>query len=299
MKKLRIFITGASGFVGRNILEQLGSKYEIAAPTHSELDLLDFGAVEKFFKEKEPFHLVIHTAVFGGNRKIPSTAEITNVNLRMFFNIVRCDKYFKKMVFLGSGIEYGKEKPIKLVSENDFDRRVPQDGFGFYKYLCGKYIESCDNIINLRLFGVWGKYEDHTIRFISNAICKTLFGLPITINQNVYFDYLFVDDFVKILDYFINCDPHYKSYNVGTGKRIDLLTIANKIRMLAGGKSEILVKHPGLGNEYTCNSARLLSEIGGFKFSDFDKSLEGLYRWYKGMKPKLSKEDFLDDHFKD
>ena len=38
----RILLTGGSGFIGRNILESnLAEKYEIIAPRHCELDLLD------------------------------------------------------------------------------------------------------------------------------------------------------------------------------------------------------------------------------------------------------------------
>ena len=31
---MKILVTGGSGFVGRNIAEQLGQKHEILAPTH-------------------------------------------------------------------------------------------------------------------------------------------------------------------------------------------------------------------------------------------------------------------------
>ena len=34
---MKIFITGGSGFIGRNLKEQLGDKYQVAAPASSEL----------------------------------------------------------------------------------------------------------------------------------------------------------------------------------------------------------------------------------------------------------------------
>lgn len=296
MKK-RIFVSGANGFIGRNIIEQLNSKYEFIAPNHKELDIFDFEQVEKFFKKNGKFDVVVHSAVRGGNRRIADTAEILNSNLRMFFNIARCSKYCDKMIYFGSGAEFGKEKPIKQISEEDFDIRVPCDNFGFYKYVCAKYIEGSEKILNLRLFGVWGKYEDYSVRFISNAIAKTLFGLPITIHQNVIFDYLYIDDLIKILDFFINNKVGYKNYNIGTGKSVDLLSIAEKVKVISGGKSKIIVKNPGLGNEYTCNNKRLISEIGGFEFSDFDSRLGELYEWYRKEKSGLSRELLLSDYF--
>ena len=80
-------------------------------------------------------------------------------------------------------------------------REIPADQYGFAKYLCSRLAQDIDNVIVLRPFGVWGKYEDYETRFMSNAICKTLYDLPITLNQNAYFDYLFIDDFVKIVEF--------------------------------------------------------------------------------------------------
>ena len=294
---LKIFITGANGFIGKNILELLSNKYSFYSPTHKDLDLLNYSQVESFFRNNRLFDVVIHTAIVGGNRKVPNTPEVAITNLQMFFNIARNRQYFKKMIHFGSGIEFGKEKPIRKVKEIDFDLRVPCDGFGLYKYICAKYIENSDKIINLRLFGVYGKHEDWTIRFISNAICKSIFGLPITISQNVYFDYLCIDDFVKILDYFINHKVRFKTYNVGIGKSINLLTIARKINRLAPKKSKIIIRYKGLGNEYTCDNSRLLSEIGKFKFTDFDRTLSDLYDWYLTNKKKIRKQELYDDHF--
>ena len=54
--------------------------------------------------------------------------------------------------------------------------------------------------MELRLFGVFGRHEDYAIRFISNAICKTLFDLPITLRQNRTFSYLYVDDLGPIVE---------------------------------------------------------------------------------------------------
>lgn len=301
---MKILVTGGNGFIAKNIIEQLGTKYQLVAPNHKNLDLLDNKAVEKFFKKNRHFDTVIHTAIVGGDRKAPNTPKIAIDNLWMFFNIARNKKYFGKMIHLGSGIEYGKEQPLKKVKEVDFDKSVPNDNFGFYKYLCGKFIDShgysprsSGEIINLRLFGVFGKYEDETIRFISNAICKSVLRMPITINQNVFFDYLYIDDFIRILDYFLSHKTRYKSYNVGTGKPIDLFTIAKKINQITVYKSKIHVAHKGLANEYTCSNRRLMRELGNFKFTNFDAALGQLYNWYLKKKNRLSKRDFLDDHF--
>lgn len=297
MKKLRIFITGASGFIGKNIIEQLGKKYNFIAPSHKQLNLLNFETVSEFFRKNHGLDLVIHCANIGGTRRVPDTPLVTCNNLRMFFNLIGNKHYFKRMINLGSGADLDKSGPIKMASEDDFGLRIPTDGYGFYKYICTKYIESSENIVNLKLFGVFGKYEDWRIRFISNAICKSIFNLPITINQNVFFDYLYIKDFTKILEFFLNNKVKLKSYNVTAGKAIDLLSLAKKIVLISGKNSPVKVAKEELGDEYTGNNSRLLAEIGNFKYTDIDVAIEELYVWYQKIKTRIKKKDLLNDYF--
>lgn len=278
--KKTIFITGAGGFVGKNLTEQFCKKYNLLTPNHKELDLLDEKAIDDFFK-KNKIDVVINCAVIGGSRKEEHVDLSLPNNLRIFFNLLKNKDKFKKMINLGSGAEYDKSKPIIEVKETDFGKVIPKDEYGFFKYICSKYIEKEENIISLRIFGLFGKYEDFRYRFISNTIVNNLKGLPITMNQNVFFDYTYINDFAKIVDYFINHKAKHKFYNIGTGKKIDILTISKKINKISDKKSQIEVRNTGLNNEYTCDNSRLTDELKKFSFTDFDKSLKELYHWYK------------------
>ena len=285
---MRIFITGVTGFIGRNLYEHLQGKYNLICPSHKELELLDLEAVEHFLK-KSDIDVIIHCATLGAKRTSLNNPNFIESNLRMFFNLIKCKKHYKKLIFLGSGAEYDKSLNISNICENDFDRGVPKDAYGFYKYVCSKYIEvSKENIINLRLFGIFGKYEDYETRFISNAICRTIFNMPIIISRNVFFDYLYIEDFLKVIEYFILNDSQYKCYNAGTGKKIDLLTIAKKIKRISSNDPEIIVKNKGLDPEYSCNAERLISEINIKNYTDIEDALTKLYGWYKANKSKLS-----------
>ena len=181
----------------------MGGKFDFLAPSHDELNLLDSQKVFEYLKNN-PVDLVIHAANRGGSRLNKDTAEVTSENLRIFFNLVRAKDFFNRMITLGSGAEYDKSRDIVKIKEDNFDEEVPKDAYGFYKYICAKYAQKADFITHLRLFGVYGKYEDYRVRFISNNLCKALLGLPLTMKQNVFFDYIYVNDFVKILEHFIN-----------------------------------------------------------------------------------------------
>lgn len=281
-----ILITGGSGFIGRNLLEGLPNKYKLLAPTHKDLELLDGLAVEKYFK-KNHIDIVIHCSNVGGSRKTQDLSNVAITNLNIFFNLVRCKKMYKKMIFLGSGAEYDKSRSLHKTREDDFDKYIPPDEYGFYKYVCSKFILVTNNIVNLRLFGVYGKYEDYNLRFISEAICRNILGLPIIINQNVIFDYLYIDDLVRIIDFFIRNNTKEKCFNVGTGKRIELITIAKLINQIAGKKSKIIIKKKGLQNEYTCNNDLLLKTMKNVTFTDFKASLIELYEYYLTNKASI------------
>src|SRR6266568_665943 len=286
--KLPVLLLGGTGFVGKNILEQLSSKYRLIAPTHKELDLLNEADVRAFFSKTKP-DIIIYAVNLGGTRKKRDSSLLFSQNLRMFFNVVRCNNYFKKMIFLGSGAEYDKRNPLVKIKETDFDKNVPADEYGYYKYICSKFIEQSDNIINLRIFGLFGKYEDYQIRFISNAIAKSINNLPITITRNVRFDYTSIDDFVQIIDYFITHKPKYKFYNIGSVQSMNLVSLAEYINSIAKKNQKIIIKEKGHGNEYTSDNSRLRKEIPTFTFTPLVKSINELYRWYATHQKLMNK----------
>jgi GDP-L-fucose synthase len=281
MKK--ILITGSNGFIGKNLLEQLGNEYNIYSPKREELNLLDSDSVEKYLNTNK-FDIIIHSAIQNtlGEAKTFENQALDR-NLRMFFNLERCKDKYGKMYYFGSGAEYDKHRYISDMMENYFDNSVPKDAYGFSKYVMSKAIENTDNIYNLRIFGVFGRYEKWEHRFISNSICKVLNDQPITIRQNVYFDYLYIDDLCKIMRWFIDNTPRYKHYNVCTGTKIDLVTISKTIFEVSKKKLNIVVNESGLNKEYTGNNSRLIEEIGSFDFTPLNKSITELYKYYKGI----------------
>lgn len=289
-----VLVTGGSGFVGKNIVEQLGNTFHILAPGHTELNILDTAQVDKFFVSNG-IDAVVHTADVGVNSQGVQVADVAQNNLRMFFNITRVLKPNQKMIFLGSGAEYDKSRSLVNVKENEFGQNVPVDDYGFAKYVCSQYIQNSGNIVNLRCFGVYGKYENYQTRFISNSICKALFDLPVTMKQNVFFDYVYINDLVGVISYFIEHKPNNKFYNVGRGESIDLQTIAQKVLKILKKDLPILAAKDGLNKEYTCDVSLLKSEIPNLKFTDFDQSIKELAEYYKSILADLKKEDFLID----
>jgi UDP-glucose 4-epimerase len=283
---MKILLTGANGFLGRNIFETLCRHHDVLAPSRTELDLLDDTAVREYLRQHH-FDVVIHTATVRANRRIGSPANLMQQNCRMFFNLARNAEAFGKLLFLSSGAVYDRRTPVARVSEASFDRSVPADPYGFSKYLCGQYISRSSNLFDLRLFGVFGPYEDWEIRFLSNACCRAIWDLPVILKQNMRFDYLDVADLATLLRWFIENQPRHRAYNVCTGKAIDLTAFARKVVRVSGKNLPIVVQEPRLGDEYSGDNRRLLEEIPGFQFRSVDDSLTYLYRWYLDRKADI------------
>lgn len=301
MKKNRILISGSSGFIGRNLAEHFSANGQQVFPADLPgLDLSNEAAVKSVFDDFSP-DVVIHCANVGGTRGAAFNKAAANDafarNLRMFFNLARCLKPGIRMIHMGSGAEYDKSRCLRKVSEEGFDACVPADDYGYAKYLISKYIEKTDNITCLRVFGLYGKYEDYTFKFISNAIVKNLLGLPIVISQNVRFDYLWIGDFCAIVGRFTEIKPEYPHYNITPTESVDLVSLAEMVNNEGKTKSEIKVLAPGLNLEYTGSNARLLSELPDLKFTPYISAIKKLYAYYSKNLEKLDLAAVREDPY--
>jgi GDP-L-fucose synthase len=151
--------------------------------------------------------------------------------------------------------------------------------------------------MKLRIFGAYGEYENYRFKFITNAIVKNLLKLPIVINKNVYFDYIYIDDLVKMIDWVIHNEIKEKIYNVTTGTKIDLISLANLVNETSDFKSEIRVLNDGLNNEYTSNNEKILNEIGNFEFTTHKNAILKMRDYFKTNFENLDKESIINDPY--
>ncbi|MBI5399109.1 NAD(P)-dependent oxidoreductase [Candidatus Saganbacteria bacterium] len=291
---MKLLVLGGSGFIGRNVIEQLGAKYQILAPTHAELELLDEKAVRDYLKVNS-VDIVIHSAVKPGHRNAKDSSNQLYDNCRIFFNLARNADCFGKMIYLSSGLVYDQRHYQPKMKEEYFDAHVPIDEGGFSKYIAAKYIETHKNIVELRIFGIFGKYEDYAIRLISNMICKALFDLPLTMKQNRKFDYIYIDDLPPVIEHFIENDSSQKAFNVTPDHAIELLTLAEQVKKISGKDLPIKVAQSEMGVEYSGDNTRLRSEMKKLSFLSIDKAVARLYQWYADNKSMIKQESLLVD----
>lgn len=291
---MKLLLTGSSGFIGKNLAEYLSGRYEVLAPSRVELDLLDECSVDRYLA-CHSVDVVIHTAGKPGHRNAPDPVGVFYADTRMYFNLVRNRERFGKLIIAGSGGIYDMRSYSPKMKEVDWKKHVPLDEHGFFRYVTAHHIETTPNVVDLRLFGVFGKYEDYAIRFISNAICKVLHDLPITIRQDRFFDYIYVKDIFPIFDHFINGDARYKEYNITNGNPVLLTSLAKIVLEISGKSLPIIVAQSGLGLEYSGDNGRLKSEMPNFAFTPIYEAVGELYGWYEENLSMINKEYLLVD----
>lgn len=286
---MTILLVGGNGFIGRNLYEYFFDKreYEVEAPSHKELDCLDEKEVLAWLSKRK-YDVVINAAVYNPRVGVgKDTYKELEYDLRIFYNFYKYRNMYGKMFYLGSGAEFDKRYAIKNIKETDTGHLIPTSDYGFAKYVINEQIRKSENVYNLRIFGLFGKYENYSKTFISGNICRALKGLPITIRQNVYFDYLYIDDFCTIMGKMLATDLKNKDINVVTGIRIDLFTIAKIIQEVVNPEINIFVCRPGVGLEYTASSERLIQEIGEFKFISMKEAVKKLCKYYENNEKNI------------
>ncbi len=273
----RILITGASGFVGRNLKESLSDRYVIFAPSHKELELLNCEQTEEYIFEHQidvVIHAAVHVPMCHGGEK-----EFYN-DMRMFLNLERVSDHLEKIIYFGSGAEFDKRFDIRMVSEDAFGRTIPTSEYGLAKYTMNKIARRSDNIYNLRLFGIFGKYELWNIKFLSNLCCKAVFGLPLTVRKECWFDFLFVEDLPEIVSWFIEHTPQFHDYNICHGREYRLTELAELVRKVSGKDLPIMLLSEERNLDYSADIGRLSQEIENLRITPMEQALVQLYKYY-------------------
>lgn len=121
-KDSKIYIAGHRGLVGSAIWNNLLSRgyTNLVGRTHSELDLTDQYAVQKFFDEERPDAVVLAAAFVGGiMANSLYRADFIMQNMKMQCNVIS-NAYshgVKKLLFLGSTCIYPKDAPQPMTED--------------------------------------------------------------------------------------------------------------------------------------------------------------------------------------
>lgn len=236
----KILIIGKNSFIGKSLHQHFG--WQIVS--RDELNLLKFDESFKFLTENK-FDIIINCAISGTAKNTDTLNDLYN-NILLFENLLLIQEKLKfKLITFSSGAEFDRRGPI-TGQEGKYDS-VPTDFYGLAKYTHSKRIENNANILNLRIFNVFGPLE-RSNRFIYSCFISATKHQNIEIYEDKKFDFFSIYDLMIFIANGIKNNLSGE-YNCVYEKKNLISETANEIIKITGSKSIINIHKSG-NNDY-------------------------------------------------
>lgn len=295
MKK-KVLITGGTGFIGRNVVDELISRgwevHSLVFPPFApekegliqyEMNLMDTDAVNKFLKEHN-FENLIHLAWYVGPK-----CHVHDLNLDWTLATLNLLKSFKEnggKRFAGAGTISEYEYKYGYLLEDETPTS-PKTLYGESKNSIYKIasVYCKQNGIEFkwpRIFNLYGPAEKSQ-RLMPSVINSCLKGEDVKVSDCLKFqDYLHVKDTAcGIVDVFES--DIEGAVNICSGKPVQLRTIVEKIAELTNFKGEILwgAIPAAFGDEVVVGNNEKLKSIGWSQKYSLEEGLKETIDWWK------------------
>jgi GDP-L-fucose synthase len=272
---MKILVTGANGFIGRNLADALELEHDVVRLTRQTVDLTNREAVDAFFKDKY-FDVILHCAMVGGRRNIVDNPKILYDNLAMFYNLRRNQLKYDKMINFGSGAELDRHGDI---DENNYFRDVyPIDYYGMAKNITLRLVENEDKCFSIRLFNVFGIGEE-SARFIVSNIQRYIDKEPMVINQDRLMDFFYIDDLIELIKFFLEKNSTPEEINAVYKQKYKLSEIIDIINDLSDYTIDVTIEKEGYNKCYVGNSNRI--DLLPVKFKGLEQAIREIYNQLK------------------
>jgi nucleoside-diphosphate-sugar epimerase len=303
----RSIVTGGTGFVGANLARRLIKEgrevHLLVRPRHApwriaeikrdvelhEVDLSDGDAVERVVSAIRP-EWIFHLAAYGAYSSQRDTRRMVETNIVGTMNLLNsCLKTgFGAFVNTGTSSEYG----FKSHAPSEEELLEPNSDYAVTKasatLLCRHTAQKHRaNISTLRLYSVYGAYEEPT-RLIPALVLSGLEGgWPPLADPETAHDFVYVED---VCDAYLLAATHAGHehgavYNVGTAEQTSLREVVEAARRVLAIKAEPAWNSmPGRSwdtRHWAANNEKIRKELGWQPRHTFEQGFRRTTEWFR------------------
>jgi GDP-L-fucose synthase len=303
-KDAKIYVAGHRGLVGSAIMKKLKKEgyTNLLYRTSSELDLRRQEKVENFFKTEKPEYVILAAAKVGGIQANDTySAEFLYDNLMIESNVIDAayQNDVKKLLFLGSSCIYPKfaDQPMKEDYLLSGKLESTNEGYAVAKItgikLCEHYNKQYDtNFISAMPTNLYGPNDNFNLEtsHVLPALIRKFHEAKVNDEDEVVIwgtgkprrEFLHVDDLADSLLYLMNNYDGDQFVNVGVGKDISILELAELIKDIVGFKGEIVndLSKPD-GTPRKLLDVTRLNELGWEAQISLEEGIKDTYQWFK------------------
>ena len=298
---MKVLLTGATGFLGQNLEPVLSEDYEVVGYGSEPWDLRDQSKVEYIVQKIRPDVIVHAAGSVGGilaNKENPG--KFMYENLIMGTNLIHQAMKYRvpKFILLGTVCSYPKHTPVPF-KEEDIWNGYPEETnapYGIAKKtlmrLVEDYHEQYDfNGVNLVPVNMYGPHDHFNLasgHVIPALILKFYEAIKSGKDVKVWGtgeasrEFLYAPDCAEAIKLAIQKDVGPEPINIGTGKEIKIIDLAETIADLMSFNGTIFFdsSKPDGQPRRCLDTTRAKERLGFEATTDLETGLKSTIEWF-------------------
>lgn len=302
---MKILVTGANGFIGKNLLEVLKTKkeYEIIQISSNEYNLLEQDQVKKLFKDYSPdaiFHLAAKVGGILANKTYPADFIYTNLAINTYFLEEAKKANIRRLIYTFCGCSYPKNAPNPIKEEYLFTG-LPDENAMFYamakatnylQLLAYRKQYGLDWVAAIpgNAYGPYDNFSDTGSHVIPALIRRFHFAKENDAKEVLVWgsgkpirDFVYSEDVARALILVLEKYHSDSPINISSGKGVSIKELVYIIKDIVGFDGEVVwdKTKPDGHPIKIFDTTKMRNELGFEPQTDLKDGIKKTYKWFK------------------
>ncbi|MEM3143591.1 MAG: NAD-dependent epimerase/dehydratase family protein [Candidatus Nitrosotenuis sp.] len=290
---MKVVILGSEGFVGKNLIQHLQSKYDLIPSDicdsnnkhYVKCDVRNITELKSVLKDCE---VVIDLVAHNLAASLDQIVENAQINIMGLLNILEAARVndIKKIIFPSASSMIGSANQNPVPENHPAEPKTP---YGVTKLASEHYLRIYKelyglNFVIFRFFNIYGPHQLHGI--IPSIIFKMKKNEPITVfgKGDQIRDYVYIEDVSPFFDKVISSNiADNLTLNMGTGVGSSILDVINQISINMNIKPVIEFKpeRPGEISNFVADTTLLERMFASKPNTSLSEGISKTVEWYK------------------